>query len=98
MRYGATYGRIQEFGCNSPDYPNGASNELIARIEKRWEREAERLAKKETRIEAKVTELCKQINAVPVFQGDPRGNTIKIRVSDGYTNDWGREGICIPTS
>jgi hypothetical protein len=27
-----------------------------------------------------------------------RGNTIKVVMPDGYTNDWGREGLCVPTS
>jgi hypothetical protein len=30
------------------------------------------------------------------FQGDPRGCCVKVVVPDGYTNDWGREGICVP--
>lgn len=30
------------------------------------------------------------------FQGDPRGCVVKITVPDGYTNDWGKEGICVP--
>jgi hypothetical protein len=32
------------------------------------------------------------------FSGDPRGCTVKLVVADGYTNDWGKEGICVPTS
>ena len=39
--------------------------------------------------------------AVPVgfgvlTQGDPRGAVLKITVPSGRTNDWGREGICVP--
>lgn len=30
------------------------------------------------------------------FGGDPRGCVVKIKVPDGYTNDWGAEGICVP--
>lgn len=30
------------------------------------------------------------------FSGDPRGCVVKIQVPDGYTNDWGKEGICVP--
>lgn len=33
-----------------------------------------------------------------VFQGDPRGATVKLQVPSGYTNDWGQEGICVPGS
>jgi DNA N-6-adenine-methyltransferase (Dam) len=65
----------------------------------KWdEKAAKRDEAKEERIQAKVTELCKAFGCVPVFQGDPRGNVLKIQVPDGYTNDWGREGICVPTS
>lgn len=31
-----------------------------------------------------------------VFSGDPRGCTVKLIFKDGYTNDWGREGYCVP--
>lgn len=33
---------------------------------------------------------------VPIFQGDPRGATVKIRVPSGKTGDWGQTGICVP--
>ena len=33
-----------------------------------------------------------------VFSNDPRGACLKVKVADGFTNDWGREGICVPTS
>lgn len=32
----------------------------------------------------------------PVFSGDPRGCVLKIQVPSGKTNDWGREGLCVP--
>jgi len=88
MRYGATLGRIAENQCNGYqawDY--------------KWDERAEKQdEKKEVRIRAKVTTLCEQFECKPYFQGDPRGNVLKIVVPDGYTNDWGREGICVPTS
>ncbi len=88
MRYGATLGRIAENQCNG--YQDYQGN---------WdEKAAKREELKEERIQRKVTELCAQWGCKPVFQGDPRGNTLKIQVPDGYTNDWGREGICVPTS
>ncbi len=31
-----------------------------------------------------------------LFSGDPRGCTVKLEVPSGKTNDWGREGICVP--
>lgn len=33
----------------------------------------------------------------PIFQGDPRGACVKLKVPSGKTDDWGREGICVPT-
>jgi hypothetical protein len=88
MRYGATLGRIAENQCNGYqtwDY--------------KWdEKAAKRDEAKEERITAKVVKLCESIGCKAVFQGDPRGNTLKIAVPDGYTNDWGREGIGVPTS
>ncbi len=97
LRYGATYGRIQEFDCNSPDARYG-QDEYNKRMQEQWERERERLHRKETRIVRRVEELCASIGCQAIFSGDPRGNTIKIKMPDGYTNDWGREGICVPTA
>ena len=34
---------------------------------------------------------------VPKTSGDPRGACVKLRVPSGKTNDWGQEGICVPT-
>ena len=31
-----------------------------------------------------------------VFSGDPRGATVKLVFPDGHTNDWGKEGYCVP--
>lgn len=88
MRYGATLGRLAEEQCNG--YQDYQGN---------WDEKATKASeRKEERIRAKVIELCKQFGCTPVFQGDPRGNVLKIQVPDGYTNDWGREGICVPTS
>ena len=33
-----------------------------------------------------------------LLDGDPRGCVVKVKVPDGYTNDWGNEGICVPTA
>lgn len=32
-----------------------------------------------------------------VFQGDPRGATVKLLLPSGATNDWGKEGWIVPT-
>lgn len=57
--------------------------------EKTWER-----------LRKRITDLCAEIDpgCVPVFGGDPRGATVKLKVPSGRTNDWGAEGICVPGS
>lgn len=32
-----------------------------------------------------------------IFSGDPRGCTVKLTFKDGATNDFGKEGWCVPT-
>lgn len=86
--YGATLGRIAERQCNG-----------YQTWDHKWdEKAAKRDEDKEERIVARVVKLCESIGCKAVTQGDPRGNTLKVVVPDGYTNDWGREGICVPTS
>jgi len=88
LRYGATLGRLAEEQCNG--YQDWKGN---------WdERATQRSEAKEERIRAKAEKLCAQFGCHIVTQGDPRGNVLKIQVPSGYTNDWGREGIGVPTS
>ncbi len=119
MRYGATLGRIAENQCNGYDRTGRGD------YDEKWAAADER---KEERIQKKVTVLCAAFGCTPVFQGDPRGATLKIRTPncrcghsgiihdaatsehgarcrmcecrhfEPFTNDWGREGICVPTS
>jgi hypothetical protein len=58
----------------------------------------EKESAKQDRIAHKIMDLVNSIQAGVTFQHNPRGNTVKIVTRDGYTNDWGREGICVPTS
>ena len=37
------------------------------------------------------------IGVVPIFNGDPRGAVLKLSVPSGRTDDWGQEGICVPS-
>lgn len=34
---------------------------------------------------------------LPVFQGDPRGACVKLKVPSGRTDDGNHEGVCVPT-
>lgn len=86
MRYAATLHRLSEEQCNGYQTRDG-----------RWDEKAtERSERKEERIRAKVTEMCKSFGCTPHFGGDPRGCVLVIAVPDGYTNDWERRGICVP--
>lgn len=53
---------------------------------------------KSCQTEDSITAVCRSIGCEPVFGGDPRGATVKLRVPSGKTNDWGQEGICVPNS
>lgn len=50
----------------------------------------------EFRAEGRIIAACKKANVTPIFNGDPRGAVVKLRVPSGKTDDWGREGICVP--
>lgn len=56
----------------------------------------ERQEKTEQRTEEKIRALCAPLGITPVFSGDPRGATVKLKVPSGRTNDWGGTGICVP--
>lgn len=82
LRHGTTYARYQEDWCNVE-----MSEEETTRREAR-----------EGRLEARIAELCEPFDVQPVFGGDPRGHTIKLKMPSGFTDDWGKEGLCVPTS
>lgn len=48
------------------------------------------------RVQFRIMDLCGSFGAKAKCQNDPRGTTVKVVVPDGYTNDWGNEGICVP--
>jgi hypothetical protein len=45
-----------------------------------------------------IMQCAKRLGAKSVlFSNDPRGCTVKIVFVDGYTNDFNKEGYCVPT-
>jgi hypothetical protein len=54
--------------------------------------------RKDERIQMDIIAILAPQECEAKFNGDPRGCVVKIQVPDGYTNDWGKEGICVPTS
>lgn len=47
-------------------------------------------------VERRIKKQCEQFSIVPIFQGDPRGCTVKLKLPSGYTDDWAKEGLCVP--
>jgi hypothetical protein len=82
LRRSTAYKAIQEKWCNEP---------LSEKKEAYY-------LKREKNIEQRITEFLATIDAKPTFGGDPRGATVKIICPDGFTDDWGHEGLCVPTS
>ena len=84
MRYGAQLHTIAERVC-SVDMGG---------------KDFEKTEKRQAQYERLVRSECEGVEPPmePVFSGDPRGHTVKLRVPSGRTDDWGREGICVPTS
>ena len=80
MRYSATSNRLAETIC-SVDLGEAGNARVAAQDEAN---------------DARVEGICQAWGIEPVFSGDPRGCTVKLKVPSGKTNDWGQEGICVP--
>ena len=50
----------------------------------------------EQRCEDAIRRVCQGLGCEPVFSGDPRGCTVRLRVPSGRTDDFAQEGVCIP--
>ncbi len=56
----------------------------------------EREIRKDEAMQMNIIALCAPCDVQAQFSGDPRGCVVKLQVPDSYTNDWGKEGICVP--
>lgn len=84
LRLGAGLNRLAELHCN--DVCRDCD-------------EAGGYCRKQRRLENKIVSLCIGCGIKAKFQHDPRGATVKLRLPDGYGNDFGGEGLlCVPTS
>jgi hypothetical protein len=52
--------------------------------------------RKDERVQMDIIDIVAPHDIEVKFSGDPRGCVVKLVVPDGYTNDWGAEGICVP--
>src|ERR1041385_6432346 len=75
-RHGRTYARIQEALCNGPGVIYG---EPIESWRRRSEAHDKWVEKPNAQLQARITAICDSLGAgfVPVFNGDPRGATVK---------------------
>lgn len=99
LRLSATHCRLAEAVCNG-DYPadNGErETDTCPSCGRGW---AKGTVKKngcpDCRCEASIRAACAPYALEPVFWGDPRGCTVKLRVPSGATNDSPNTGICVP--
>lgn len=98
-----SYKRIQEAKCNG--HPACSDPRLPIETVTRLQAEHEAWCdRREAQLERV---LQRHVDSLPlvdglavglVFQGDPRGATVKLRMPDGRYDDWAREGICVPGS
>ena len=56
----------------------------------------EREIRRQEKIQMDLIAILAPHDCEATFSGDPRGCVVKIQVPDGYTNDFGNEGICVP--
>lgn len=54
------------------------------------------IEERDQQVENKITDLLSFHNILPIFSGDPRGATVKLKMPSGYTNDSGRTGVVVP--
>lgn len=99
-RMSKRHARLQEALCNG-DWP--ADNGVRPTVEcplcgMGWATGTVHKTKgcKDCRLEADIRKTLEPYGIEPIFSGDPRGCTVKLKMPSGTTNDWGREGVCVP--
>jgi hypothetical protein len=97
LRHGKTYARIQESNCNGVGTYYNEDPKRFAVRQAKFEAAIE---KKESLLESRMRAIVAELGSGfgVTFNGDPRGSTVKVTVPSGRTNDWGREGICVPSA
>jgi hypothetical protein len=94
-RHATTHHRLQEQACNGYQTYDGSWDEAASN----------RADAREEKIEARIRSLVQDLPATDdgpfgvVFQGDPRGCTVKITAPGEWSSlydDWGNEGVCVP--
>jgi len=100
MRNATTLHRLAEAQCNG-DWPaDNGERKVIAcpRCGSLWVPSTIRRNRcPDCAAEDRVRADCNAYNLTPIFQGDPRGHVLMVKVPSGRTNDSGHTGICVPS-
>lgn len=80
--------RLLRYGATYARFATDACNrQLTVAEERKW-----------NNVRGRINIICDRFGCTVHYQNDPRGCTVKVVVPDGYTNDFGNEGICVPTA
>ncbi len=47
------------------------------------------------RLEKSISDLCEEMGCRDIFQHDPRGHTVKLRLPSGFVDDMEKTGLCV---
>ena len=97
-RLAATHHRLAEAQCNG-DYPAGngeRKTEICPLCEQSWTRgTVKKTGCPDCRCESAIKEMATELGVTVVFQGDPRGCTVRLVFPSGRGND-GDGHWCVP--
>lgn len=107
MRAGRTLHRLAELECSSEaadrdqvPCPNPTAEHCVC--EGYGSRDGTqhgtvpRIAVRELQTHRRVNKLCHEYGISARFSNDPRGAVLVLAVPSGFTNDWGKTGVCVP--
>ena len=98
LRHATTIERLAVAACNG-DWPadNGErKTKVCSQCESLWAPSSFRKGVCPDCREEQIVKALLPDGYTALFNGDPRGCTLKITVPSGRTNDWGRDGLCVP--
>lgn len=111
LRNAATIQRCAEAVCSSewadrdrvacPAVKSGRDEDCVCDYDRADEqhRDTPRVQVQILRARQRIEAACKPWKITPNFQGDPRGECVKLMLPSGRYNSWGgaEEGFCVPT-
>jgi hypothetical protein len=77
--------------------PRGKPDDCCCDMYQDQHEKVPRIAVRGERIEKRIAALCEKNGIKATFNGDPRGAVLVVSVPSGYSDSWGREGVCVPS-